>query len=438
VVSHEEFNLAQYPDTHAFQNLSPSVTESIDCAEALEALCYQPRRSTAEIAVREDKDEDKDNMPTVSWRFTEALALARRRTASDRRHKIFGLLGLSPSRLSHEIAVTYRSSTRQVFLTTAFYLIEATKSFALFGFLGDSVPINPSWIPFDDRGYATQYQIGLRRAQERIFTAGGDQGWVLSRPGPYKLRARGVRLDKIVSCYSTRIEHRLNILYWADALLPYLREIRQPLRGQHADGGDPSQDQTIIYATLDRPIEAILRTIMKDSAPATGPGGFHKLSLADLLPLEQWLVSAWDSLTHLGDRSFDQVRQELIGQTDPLTFQDSQSMRVDEHVLSVTDAHNLAITRLGYTVLVPSRNCFPGDEVWLLAGASHPLILEPKKPGRFRVRNVVYVHGVMYGEAVRGECPILSANDDIDEVLRDIDAGRKEWPTPVFEGIELH
>lgn len=165
---------------------------------------------------------------------------------------------------------------------------------------------------------------------------------------------------------------------------------------------------------------------MKDSAPATGPGAFHKLSFADFLPLGQWLITTRISLTTHGDRTFDQVQQELIEQTDPLTFQDSQSMGVDEHVLSVTNAQNLAITRLGYAVLVPSRDCFPGDEVWLLAGASHPLILEPKKPGRFRVRNEVYVHGVMYGQAVRGECPILPANDDIDEALRDIDAGRKE------------
>jgi hypothetical protein len=136
------------------------VHESIDCAEALRALCYQQRRSTAGIAVREDEDEDEDDMLTVCWKFTEALALARRRTASDRRDKIFGLLGLFPSRLSHEIAVTYKSSTREVFLTTALYLIEATKSFALFGFLGDSVPINPSWY----RSMTADTRLSTKRA----------------------------------------------------------------------------------------------------------------------------------------------------------------------------------------------------------------------------------------------------------------------------------
>lgn len=51
-----------------------------------------------------------------------------------------------------------------------------------------------------------------------------------------------------------------------------------------------------------------------------------------------------------------------------------------------------------------SKSIKPGDEIWVVENGPVPLILEQgMDKGTFRLISTAYVHGVMYGEVIRGK-----------------------------------
>ncbi len=78
-------------------------------------------------------------------------------------------------------------------------------------------------------------------------------------------------------------------------------------------------------------------------------------------------------------------------------------------------------TRLGYVGLTRGEDtCDMGDEVWIIAGASFPVILRsvPKAeiglnpPKHYLVRREAYVQGPTHGDAVSGISPTLPLSDE--------------------------
>ena len=61
-----------------------------------------------------------------------------------------------------------------------------------------------------------------------------------------------------------------------------------------------------------------------------------------------------------------------------------------------------------------SQSTEPGDEIWLLCGASVPYILRPQKDSKYTLVGEGYVHGIMHGEAV---VPSLQYNSPVDVYL---------------------
>ena len=48
-----------------------------------------------------------------------------------------------------------------------------------------------------------------------------------------------------------------------------------------------------------------------------------------------------------------------------------------------------------------------GDEVWILARCPTPAVLQPLQNGNFVFLGEAYVHGIMHGEAVRSDKPVV-------------------------------
>jgi hypothetical protein len=61
----------------------------------------------------------------------------------------------------------------------------------------------------------------------------------------------------------------------------------------------------------------------------------------------------------------------------------------------------LAIINPGGLALAPESTAI-GDEVWIIAGASMPLMLRPLGKGKAKLIGEIYLHGMMHGEGLEG------------------------------------
>lgn len=112
------------------------------------------------------------------------------------------------------------------------------------------------------------------------------------------------------------------------------------------------------------------------------------------------------------------------------------------HIFSALSGKKFFFSKLGYMV----QSTFSPDdwggnpvEIWALAGGALPVLLAPieDRPGYYRPCGEAYVHGIMDGEASRGECPVLPADGDPTQVRLDIEGGRTHWPIPQLQDIHL-
>jgi hypothetical protein len=68
----------------------------------------------------------------------------------------------------------------------------------------------------------------------------------------------------------------------------------------------------------------------------------------------------------------------------------------------VKRGHRMIRTREGYIGMGPVSAAV-GDEIWVLRGARVPFVLRPRAGGDYQVIGEAYVHGIMHGEALKGE-----------------------------------
>ena len=197
---------------------------------------------------------------------------------------------------------------------------------------------------------------------------------------------------------------------------------------------DPSYSFGTRYVTGISISDAVLRTSSRDSSPRGAGDAINRLQQTDLTRFVDWLE---DDETDLQKLEFD-----TVAKSQSLLFEGVESPNMCDYLRSVIKDHTFLLTSLGFAVLVlvDFSSFWLGDEVWVLAGCSHPLILRPvpNEPRCYTVIHECYVHGIMDGEAARGDCPVLPADNDPTEVVRDVNQGRTSWPVPVWQEIELH
>lgn len=390
-------------------------------------------------------DRIRSQEGTISQRdmclqMIEALAKARTREASASHDKVFGLLGLIHPDLIQHFQPSYTEPGKQVFCRTAYQLLDLSKSFMLFNCLRDGSVLRPSWCPDWTYTFHQIQDFNLRAQQEPLFKAGGNTVWHLRidslRLHMPTLHVKGFRLDTIRRQWELGydlLDAASLYLYLEGCLKLIIGDLLSPPLDHFSISRDAQQVHNARYITGVGILEAVTRVALNDCEPYSGNGSIRRLRIDNARRFEQWLATIDE------EQGLSNYRQEAIDSSEAISFAEVERPSMCEFARSVIKGKQFFTTKLGFAGLLDYENCDENDEVWILAGGSQPVILrpEPSQSGCYYVCSEAYVHGVMDGEAVQGEVPILPKDGNSEGVVLDLQKGRKTWPQPQFRSIKL-
>ncbi|KAF2629366.1 hypothetical protein BU25DRAFT_409267 [Macroventuria anomochaeta] len=379
-----------------------------------------------------------DDTPSIDHIFN----LARKSQATDPRDKVYGLLGLLPTRITSYLKPDYSKSVEEVYTDLAISLLRSCSrldevlSWCAFT-EGSTLP---SWVPDWTTSHQRNHLQWLRKRE-----AGGNERpvWSLRNRGK-SLCLRGVKVDRIES--SSRS---------TSSILPY-RAVSPPNPALNI--GNPTFGR---YLNKPQLTMALDRTILQDHPHRYEQGDLTGVPwirwgdakhceakhLLELIPgvTDQWKIfdrfrqsnadfnifghTLQDFFPNTGDYSKDLVYTPIDSDSidefsmvygNPEDDGNPRLLRVSnlEHGYNNHHASNirraavalqkrrLITTRTGFLGLAPDEVKI-GDTVAILLGCNHPVVLRPHEDG-FKYVGECYIHGLMDGEAVEaayhGEC----------------------------------
>ncbi|KAF1962474.1 hypothetical protein CC80DRAFT_487924, partial [Byssothecium circinans] len=108
-----------------------------------------------------------------------------------------------------------------------------------------------------------------------------------------------------------------------------------------------------------------------------------------------------EDLSDVRLKAFDALREyhQSLSEEGELTASRNPMICRATHIMAEMQRH-LFISDKGYIGLV-TTNAMPGDEVWVLLSCNIPLVMRKKDDGTRILVGECYVHGIMYGEAVK-------------------------------------
>ena len=287
----------------------------------------------------------------------------------------------------------------------------------------------PTWTPDWQHAFTLRPNLRLRMKQEPVFQACGSSPRNVTRASETTLKVNGFRLDIIdkvnFDTDTTAPSSSGHSLYeWFG---PSLYHMEDPDSNHRYFVTVPGLAQPI---TRDDVFKILTKIAINDCTPAPSGDILARLSKNNYLKLCRWLT--W------GDyRPVWEWNDTIIPEAETLTFEGVESPSISEFARQNLQGKVFFTTRLGLAGVMDA-SVATGDEIWILSGGSHPVVLDPgHEEGEYHVVSEAYVHGIMDGEATRGECPILPADGKGDTVLEDNRNGRTSWPTPKFTEILL-
>jgi hypothetical protein len=333
--------------------------------------------------------------------------------ATDKRDKVYGILGLIRKDVASQIDPNYNLPESDVFTAFTKVVIRATQSLNIIrnGGLRFSER-KPSWVPDPDF-----WSAGYHKSP--YFNAGGDVAQALGFCGGM-LICKGLHFDVIDGLGQTSDGAQPN--YLGDPI---------------STSDSPSAYTENAYGNKNKLAQALWRTLTSTDGP---PRWYAPLTSTNLLniPWQQTagqmsvmyqlsgMQSESDSREVLIERScyreFEAFRQKNKSfKVAGIPFQDFffSSVTVPEDLSKMTHAlsrfvkyfspRRLMTTSRGYVGGAP-RDAHPGDIIYVLPGCCDPLVLRPKGEC-FEVVGPCYVAGIMQGEALhmaeRGELTIV-------------------------------
>ncbi|KAF5874771.1 putative heterokaryon incompatibility protein [Botrytis fragariae] len=289
--------------------------------------------------------------------------------APDKRDIIYALLGLSRedslpfTKFPDALSINYQMAARDVYTNVARVLLQCHG----LGISSDaqdsiaSVPNLPTWVP----DYSVpRGPLSLSMRGDCNWSACGDLKWKQKflETEPNSLILQGMLLDTI--CEKVKEQNKslhsmefLNGIYEVTAHLDPI----YPL----AMGGNRFQS----------PHEVVWRTILADTYQNEHPA-----------PQQcEELVANYQEWVRNGKQPRNYGKEEISC--------------LEEEIEAANDARTLFRTLKGYLGIGAQSLC-PSDEVWVLAGASVPLIVRRGEDGFYELVGEAYLHGVMHGEAL--------------------------------------
>jgi hypothetical protein len=369
----------------------------------------------------------------------EVLAKGRIRTASKLHDKVYGLLGLVPPDLVQKFQPSYSQTPKQVFSTTAYRILELSKSFMLFNCIREGSLFPPSWCPDWGYQYHQIQDFHLRAQQEQLFQACANAPWHLRINVPpldmHVLEVKGFRLDVVHREWQLQYDllDAANLYLFLQDCVRHINDDLFKVEGLKFHIHRYSkQIQETRYITGIGILEAVSRIALNDCEPSLEDGLIRRLSGDNSRRFEEWFSTVDEEYNLTG------YLRETIDYSEAISFEGIDNPSMCEFARSVNRGKSFFTTKLGYAGLVDYELHNPTNEVWILAGGSQPVVLHPgPRQGAYCVSSEAYVHGVMDGEAARGEVPVLPEDGNSEPVISDLKNGRNSWPQPEFRTIQL-
>ena len=358
--------------------------------------------------------------------FAKCIVRFRYHVASDPLDKLYALLGLVPDLVARELNPRYDEDVVSMYRRTAIHIIRSSKSLYILSqahlpmFVeAPYAKMLPSWVadweakPSLNHGWLC---APFRETREELFDASsGAWSEVLTRDSDRTLGLQGVMIDAVSSTRGHEVPRPENFQQWW-----YKTQGWRELAGVYEF---QPVSQTKKRYSPDVSQEHIQPLSAAGEKTANGGKGYYiegsKLNHAYWRTLLYNTAPYGDELDLQG-RTFPRVyeppdpqlattdRQHLTYCTEDflktclnLSESSSSSETLDleklfAHLERVTECGNFFVTNDGF-MGVGTKNLRPGDQIWILAGGSHPFILrkDDSSQGHYTLVGEAYVEGVM-------------------------------------------
>jgi hypothetical protein len=319
------------------------------------------------------------------------LNLVRQADATDKKDKVYGILGLLDPNVSEDIIPDYSLSERQVYTDFMISIVKNSRRLEQIMFGGISTEKGwPSWVP-DWRLPFGRHHIRYLRSRQ----ASGNS------PAKIQFLKKG-RNGDLLACSGFQVD------------------IVDGVAAQPSPRYYSNQSCNVSNRYSSRISEALQRTLLMDHPGANGElllevpwisGRDTRTSPANFHSASKWLKLSQSSYF----RKFHEFREHnekfgIGGQSFRDFFPQSGRKSVDiamtlqcmRLALLSLDQRALMTTRTGYLGLAP-KAVQQGDVVAVLLGCRCPIVLRPRCDNLFHVIGECYVHGLMDGEILSQE-----------------------------------
>lgn len=216
--------------------------------------------------------------------FASTLNRCRYRDSTDRRDKVFGLLGLFPESVRSAVKPSYQDSVREIFVRTAFLILHKTNSFFMFNHVAvyDEFRLElPSWVPSWTSSSQYEEDDEFRIAQRHVLSASGQSRFSANMDTDGVLRVSAIRVDKISATlglvlqvedplrFRDHIDHQ-----WDNALQEW-NEANKGILG--------SNDEILM--------DLIIPILINGCAPGITNSELKRADAQDMLDVERWMES---------------------------------------------------------------------------------------------------------------------------------------------------
>ncbi|KAH8685379.1 heterokaryon incompatibility protein-domain-containing protein [Tricladium varicosporioides] len=393
--------------------------------------------------------------------FTElgisTLSLGIMANSTDPLDHMYGLLGLFPKYLSDKIIIDYSMSVHQAYAHLSRIIIEETQDLDFLFLRNQKQDMNPTWCTDWTRGFDRYYTFHERSFNYDIHVESYERARQFTNSGKDRLSARADKsqpFNVVVSDDGTILNCQAVFIGKVEGLSAEgLKLPGYPPVSEKPDEITQPMTFTNPYGETDGAIKALLATLSMNPAIEDTPGNRIMFKVpwcgaeadADIengtrqigqgfqtLAMKIYSQPTWAALPTIGMAvgQIEFIRRALgsfrfagkpFKEYFPPTDSDLESMPEPDKVMSPKEISLLLVNLLGRRMVVLETGHFglvpavsrPGDEVWVVMGASMPIVLRRQKDsevgrGSFGVVGECYIEGFMSGEAI----------DDVEKGLR--------------------
>ncbi|KAL8743657.1 MAG: hypothetical protein Q9190_004015 [Brigantiaea leucoxantha] len=367
---------------------------------------------------------DVRDLLTVTLRFSKQFV-------TDPRDRIFAVLSLVNDPKSVSMVPDYTQDTATIYSSFARKSIEKADALDILHYVEmDDTPMAtrlPSWVP-DWRVRPHARPFGTEQISREIFSASGTKSatfWFGSLGQSLIVQGRKVGTllphgivfpaDSHLNMHSGKDESlHMREFELQSSLDSFFEEASKMVRNCHrAVQGSPDE---ILCHIFSRDYYKIFRPGHADLASAVRLLHLYRSTVKDgkevlrrylSMPEDSWIRKRFYDLDSLRVRLWWLAHLSRVMRN----VEKRPSVAREGHAISMVFSANLRgnqifTTSMGLLANVP-RQSVAGDEVWILYGCKTPFILRRIERGHLLVGEC-FVHGIMYGEAIKKEMGIES------------------------------